>query len=202
MAQPVAINPLEVRGAWTQGWTLDAHTSFSEFVGYDESGHAQFETERTVLGELVYQLKYRGQTAGIESIAVTMADFLGRRTQTLPRFALVLPMPPSNRSRVAQPVPDVARRLAVLLDKVYCADAVTKVVDTPQLKDVRDLAERREVLDRVFEVDAARVKEQGVLLIDDLFRSGATANAVTLVLSKAGARRAYFLAATRTRSNT
>jgi predicted amidophosphoribosyltransferase len=46
------------------------------------------------------------------------------------------------------------------------------------------------------------LKGKGVLLVDDLYRSGATANAVTLALLSGGAARVYFLAATRTRSNT
>ncbi len=37
-------NPGEVQGAWRRGWTLDVHTTSSEFLGYDQNGHAQFET--------------------------------------------------------------------------------------------------------------------------------------------------------------
>ena len=76
-----------------------------------------------------------------------------------------------------------------------------KTKKTPGLKDVHDPEERRELLDGAFEVDATQVKGKGILLIDDLYRSGTTANAVTVALFAAGAARVYFLAATRTRSS-
>jgi competence protein ComFC len=79
---------------------------------------------------------------------------------------------------------------------------VRKTKKTPGLKNIHDAEQRRELLDGAFDVDASQVKGKGVLLIDDLYRSGATANAVTVALLAAGAARVYFLAATRTRSNT
>ncbi|HEY8749953.1 MAG TPA: hypothetical protein VIM11_18360 [Tepidisphaeraceae bacterium] len=54
-------NPIEIPGAWTRGWTLDLHTISSTFLGYNEYGHAQYDTTRSTLGELLYQLKYRGK---------------------------------------------------------------------------------------------------------------------------------------------
>lgn len=96
----------------------------------------------------------------------------------------------------------MARALGDKLKKPALADAVRKTRQTPGLKDVQDPDERRELLDGAFEVDRAKVSGRGLLLLDDLYRSGATANAVTLALLGAGAARVYFLAATRTRSNT
>ncbi len=37
------------------------HTISSTFLGYNEYGHAQYDTTRSTLGELLYQLKYRGK---------------------------------------------------------------------------------------------------------------------------------------------
>jgi hypothetical protein len=47
------LNPRPVRGSWDDGRTLDLHIRSSEFVGYNEYGHAQFESTRTELGELL-----------------------------------------------------------------------------------------------------------------------------------------------------
>jgi competence protein ComFC len=57
------INPRKLSGPWTEGYALDLHTASSEFLGYDEFGHEQFNTERTEVGELVY----RGSTGGIRT---------------------------------------------------------------------------------------------------------------------------------------
>ena len=99
---------------------------------------------------------------------------------------------------------DKAKEAAVAFLKAVKSkdvDAVLKTRETPGLKGVKDPEERRELLDGAVTVDQAKVKGQGVLLVDDLYRSGATANAVSVALLSAGAARVYFLAATRTRSN-
>jgi predicted amidophosphoribosyltransferase len=80
-------------------------------------------------------------------------------------------------------------------------EAVRKIRKTPGLKDIRDVDERRELLDGAFKANPVHLEGKGVMLIDDLYRSGATANAVTLALLAAGAARVYYLAATRTRTN-
>ncbi len=70
------LNPRPMRGAWDDGRTLDLHVSSSEFLGYDEHGHPQFETTRTELGDLLYRLKYKGDQSVIASIAQATCDFV------------------------------------------------------------------------------------------------------------------------------
>lgn len=193
-------NPAEIQGAWRLGWTLDVHTTSSEFLGYDQNGHAQFHTTRSPLGELLYQLKYRGQAQAAAQVAVVMVDFFSNKTDTLARIDVIVPMPPST-VRTVQPVVEIAKELGRMLHKPIVADAIRKTRETPGLKDVQDPEKRRELLDGAFEIERAKVNGKGVLLVDDLYRSGATANAVAVALIGAGAARVYFLAATRTRSN-
>lgn len=79
-------------------------------------------------------------------------------------------------------------------------DAVTKIRATPQLKNVCDYTERANVLDGAFKADSAAVRDQSVLLFDDLYRSGATMNSVAKALTEEGqAAAVYVLALTRTR---
>src|SRR5688572_8678903 len=94
--------PVQVQGAWWLGWTLDVHTTSSEFLGYDANGHPQFDTTRSELGELLHQLKYRGQGAA-DQVAAVMADFFVDKPVALSRVDLVVPMPAST-ARAVQPV--------------------------------------------------------------------------------------------------
>jgi competence protein ComFC len=196
----MTINPIEVQGAWTRGWTLDQHITSSMFLGYDEHGHARFDNTRSPIGELLYQLKYRNQQ-NADKVAKVMAGFFDNKPNGLAKIDMVVPMPPST-PRGVQPVVQVAAAIAKKLGKKFSDDAVRKTKATPGLKNIHDPAQRRELLNGAFKVDASQVKGKGVLLIDDLYRSGATANAVTVALLTAGAARVYFLAATRTRSST
>jgi predicted amidophosphoribosyltransferase len=79
---------------------------------------------------------------------------------------------------------------------------LVKVKDTPELKSVYDYEERLEQLKGAYDVTTAMTKGQDVLLIDDLYRSGATLEAATNALLRKGkARRVRALTFTRTRSN-
>ena len=196
----MTMNPLQVEGAWRLGWTLDVHTTFSVFLGHDQNGRAQFDTTRSALGELAYQLKYNNQPQAADQIAAIMAAFFSDKPAVLAGIDLVVPVPASTL-RPVQPVNVIASKLAANLRKPFSESAVRKTRETPTLKNITDLAQRREALDHAFDGDRAQLGGKGVLLVDDLYRSGSTANAVTLAIIAAGAARVCFLAATRTRSN-
>jgi competence protein ComFC len=195
----MVINPVVIQGAWRLGWALDVHTTSSEFLGYDANGNPQFDTMRSPLGELLYQLKYRGQQTASQ-VADVMAEFFDNKPTALSRIDLIVPVPAST-VRAVQPVDQVARELGKKLNKPVVPEVIRKTRDTPGLKGIQNPEERRELLDGAFEVDRAQVNGKVVLLVDDLYRSGATANAVTVALMGAGTSRVYFLAATRTRRN-
>jgi competence protein ComFC len=72
----------------------------------------------------------------------------------------------------------------------------------PQLKNLFDLDERLKLLAGLHAIDKAATQGKGLLLFDDLYRSGATMNAITEVLYKKGkAKDVFALTVTRTRSN-
>lgn len=193
-------NPIPLAGAWRLGWALDLHTTSSVLIGYDQNGREQFDTKRSPLGELVYQLKYKGQSQAADQIAAAMAQFFADKANLVAPIGLVVPMPASTH-RTVQPVTTIASKLSQLLRKPFSESAIQKTKETPTLKSITDIAQRREVLDGAFAGDATQLNRTGVLLVDDLYRSGSTANAVTLALIAAGASPVYFLAATKTRSN-
>ena len=64
----------------------------------------------------------------------------------------------------------------------------------------RGASTRLRLLEDAHEVDATVVAGRRVLLFDDLFRSGATMNAITKGLRAAGATEVFALAITRSRS--
>jgi predicted amidophosphoribosyltransferase len=192
------VHPTRIPGRWRDGYALDHHTVSSTYVGDDQYGRAQYDTKRSDLGELLYRLKYRGVVSVVPEIADAAASFL--RTWN-PRVELVVPVP-ASRARPAQPVLLLGEALAERLQIPFVPDCVSRVREVRQLKDVVDYDERSRLLAGTHAVDRGKVQGRRVLLVDDLYRSGATMNEITALLyDQGGAADVFALTITRTRSN-
>lgn len=189
--------PRKILGKWQEGFALDLHTLSSVLLGYDEFGHKQFETTRSEVGELLLRLKYRGDISTLPALTDAAVNLL---TRWKTGADIIVPVPPSG-ARAPQPVLLLAQSISgkTGIPLVQC---VTKTRDTPQLKNIFDLDERLAALEGVHAVDATATAGRHVLLFDDLFRSGATMNAITTALYEQGKAAAVFaLTITRTRSH-
>ena len=67
--------------------------------------------------------------------------------------------------------------------------AIVKAKDTPELKNVFDFKERTSTLKGAFKVNEKAVRGKRILLVDDLYRSGATASNVAQALIAGGRQR-------------
>ena len=191
-----AINPKRIKGKWTLGYALDVHTLSSTYLGINEHGHDVFDTKRSELGELLLQLKYRGDVTAADGIIETAATFL-RRSRN--KFDLIVPVPPSGR-RSVQPVIVLARGIGKKLS-LPVVECVTTTRPATQLKGVKDSNKRKELLDGLYDVDRTCTQGKNILLFDDIYRSGSTMNAVAdLLVCQGGAETVRVLAVTKTRN--
>lgn len=192
----ISIHPKEIKGPWDQGYVLDAHTISSTMIGYNEFGHAEFDTLRSELGEMVYRLKYKGDKGAIAGVVEAVVPFV--QSWGIHPDALV-PMPPSKQ-RSFQPVLEISAELARSLDIQLNSESLKKAKATQQMKDVGDYGARTAALKAAFACDKA-LEGKAVLLFDDLFQSGATMNVAARALKDQGqVRSVYALALTRTRN--
>jgi competence protein ComFC len=195
----VSTTPMKLSGPWTSGFVLECqHTVSSEFLGHDSFGHPQFDTKYSALGELIYRLKNRDDRSTIDSIADTAVQFINGSWK--PEFDLIVPMPPSRKRAAYQPVFEIVNAIGARLGKSVALEAIIKAKDTPQLKDVFDFSKREKLLKDAFVANENLVRGRSVLLVDDLFRSGATANIVTRTLLSVGVAKVHVLAMTKTRT--
>ena len=195
------INPQRISGNWTEGFVLDVHTLSSTFLGYDEFGHERFDTKRSELGELLFRLKSRADSSALDDILQTVVEYLTKSWRIVASLDLIIPMPPSNISRPSQPVLKLARGVSSRTGILVLEDALVKIKETPQLKNVYDYHERTELLKDAFRAERSLVQGKSLLLLDDLYRSGATMNEASRVLRETGnAKMVYVLALTKTRS--
>lgn len=193
----ISFHPVRIPGRWREGYALDLHTVLSTFLGDDEYGHARFDTERSVAGELLSRLKYRGDPSAVDALVEAAASFVRSRD---PPVDVLVPVP-ASRPRTHQPVLALGAALAQDLKLAFLPASVRRTRDAPALKDVYQYDERFRLLAGLHEVDRAIVQGRGVLLFDDLFRSGATMNAIAAALyDEGGAGDVFALTITRTRS--
>nr|VFK40283.1 MAG: hypothetical protein BECKSD772F_GA0070984_105717 [Candidatus Kentron sp. SD]VFK44417.1 MAG: hypothetical protein BECKSD772E_GA0070983_103727 [Candidatus Kentron sp. SD] len=188
---------IEIKGRWKKGFAHDVHTLGSVYMGADEYGHDRWDTTRSEMGELVYQLKYRDDKSAISKIV----DLLGRY-KGLETMDAIIPMPSTNKHRATQPVYAIAQELGARLGVPVMEDALEKSAGGAQLKNVEDADERETLLkERMALTGHHDLSEMNVLLLDDLYRSGSTLIVATDILyDQAKCKNVYILTMTKTRS--
>ncbi len=188
----VEVHPERFDGPWIEGFVLDRHVISSRPIGY-VGEHMQFDTIRSQLGELVYQLKYRN--GPLNDIVETAVAFVTERWNGL--IDCVVPPPPSLH-RTKQPAALIASGVAASLGVPSLAAAAVKATATPQMKNVA-LHERGPLLSAAIQAGTDAVQGRRVLLIDDLWETGSTLRRVAEVLGQMGATEVRALAMTRTK---
>lgn len=192
---PIKINPQQIRGNWRAGWTLDEHTQSSSRLP-----DGSFDTIRTELGELLYQLKYRHDRTRIRPIADIVSPFI-KNLFVYRYLTVIIPIPPSDTTRPFQPVFEIATEVGEILNLPVSLDYLVKIKSTKALKEIEDPETRRNLLQGSMQVSDQRFAGKYVLLLDDLYRSGETLKAATDILMNQGKiSRVFVLALTRTRT--
>ena len=72
----MVIRVIPKSSAWDHAVSLDKHTIKSVPIGPNAQGYMQYDTERTVIGEEVFKLKYRSDFTKVESLANSMVAAL------------------------------------------------------------------------------------------------------------------------------
>lgn len=171
----VATNPKPLSGPWKIGYALDVQTLSSDYLGDNQYGHPQFDTKRSEIGELLNRLKYKSDRSVLEAIVETAVGFIQSQAW---QVEVVVPVPPSRKGRLFQPVTAIAEAIAKSLRVDFCQECIAKVKDTPELKKVYDLPTRMDLLANAHAVTCDRLDGRSVLVFDDLYRSGATLRSV------------------------
>jgi ATP-dependent DNA helicase RecQ len=187
-ADPVAAflsspHPRPLKGLWQVGFALDFHSSFR---GAD--------WERSAIGELVYRLKYEEDRSVLPLLVEhTRALFAAHPQMT--EFDVIVPVPPST-PRPFQPLEAYCQALAQAVGKPV-KNCLVKTRPTRPQKEMSTLAQKRANVAGAFTVQGEMTGER-ILLVDDLYDSGATLEEITRLLLRHGARQVNVLTWTRT----
>jgi competence protein ComFC len=138
---------------------------------------------------LIHGLKYQGKSYLSKKIAVIMYDRI--QLEQLPMH-LIVPVPmhvKKEKSRGYNQAALIAAALAESMEMPFIKAALIRIRDTDPMNQLRP-GERRRNLSRAFAVNDKEkevINGSRVLLIDDVFTTGSTADACTAALLSAGA---------------
>jgi ATP-dependent DNA helicase RecQ len=176
-------HPRPLTGSWGTGWSLGFH---SRITGGDWS--------RSGVGDLTYRLKYQSDTTVLpDLIRQTLAMFQAHPEMS--QANLIIPVPAST-GRKLNPVRAFCEAFASTI-KLPVEPLVIKTRHTRPQKELKTLAQKRANVAGAFAL-SGEVKGRRVLLVDDLFDTGATLEEITRLLLKHGAACVNVLTLTRT----
>jgi RecQ family ATP-dependent DNA helicase len=180
-------SPIPLSGPFDVGYALDLSSRFSDGT-----------RRRTPLGDLIHRFKYGGETGVADHVVDRVIAFLNE-TPAMSPIDLIIPVPPSRTDRPVDPVSFLATQLACRLGLEAVTDLLYRTrIGRPQ-KELNDVAAKRTNVRGMFRLHRPfRVRGRAVLLLDDLYDSGATVDESSRVLKRAGVGRIAVLTLTKT----
>lgn len=188
------MNPMPIQGNWDDGYIMDMYTISSRYIGEDVFGHPLFDTVYTEIGQLIHDMKYNGHFDTSVKIAELCTPFL-REWLEDKDVDIILPSPPTQ-NRPFQPVFMICDALSGNLSIPFSSEVLEKVT-TVQSKDLpRDA---KNLSGSVRKLKPAK-RKCNILLIDDFYSTGSTANeCVSVLKADALIDKVYYLAIVRTK---
>ena len=180
-----------IYGSWEEGIVIDNHMLKSVFMGYDNNEREVFENTRTEIGELVYQYKYRKKKKYVNAIMKLIEGVLDA-WNIKEKVDIVIPVPPSNKNREYQPVFEIGNEISKYIGKQCRIDVLDKISKV-QAKDGHNI--HGHIISK-----CQNERLGNVLVVDDLYSTGATLNEVCKVLRRDNnVNRIYCLVLTKTK---
>ena len=145
-----------------------------------------------VMRTAIHRLKYERDLG----IALELADMLAQIMQaTNWQIDLIMPVPLSEKRKAQRGYNQAALLAYPLSLQLHIPENTKGLVRVHETRSQVNLnfKERQENVQGAFSADPAIVKDKTILLVDDVFTTGATINAAAAALREAGSKRVYAL---------
>jgi ATP-dependent DNA helicase RecQ len=181
-------HPRVIKGNWQTGFALDFHSSYRG-ADWNRSG----------VGDLVYRLKYESDASVLPRLIEETRKLFAAHPE-MSQFDIIVPVP-SSTPREFSPVHEFCKALSAALHKPV-QTCVIKTRQTKPQKEMQTLPQKRDNVAGAFAVKddtlEGGITGKKILVVDDLFDSGATLEEITKTLLKHKAARINVLTLTRT----
>ena len=146
------------------------------------------------MSDSIYRFKYKGRREYAVYYAECMAGRLGEWIlQCRPDALIPVPIHASKlHIRGYNQAEVLAKELGSILHIPVETDLIKRVRKTSPMKDL-SVSERQNNLKRAFKISRNDVKLSTVIIIDDIYTTGSTLDAMSYELRRAGAMHIYFV---------
>ena len=143
----------------------------------------------------LFRMKYAGRRQNAEFFGDEIVRRLGRELLSLRADMLVpVPLHPARRrKRGYNQAADVARVISRRLNIPVREDLIERVKNTAPMKQSDERQKRRNNLKNAFQLKGNDVKCKRIIIVDDIYTSGSTIDAVAEEFRKAGASGIFFV---------
>ena len=150
--------------------------------------------EYPLVRESLYRFKYSGRAEYAAYYAKEAYALHGARIRELQADALVpVPLHKSRfRRRGYNQAEELAKELSELIGVPVCNELVKRIKATKALK-ILDVRERQNNLKKAFLIIQNDVKLKTIIVVDDIYTTGATLDAISRVCKEAGVEYVYSL---------
>ena len=182
------VEPLLVPGEEVIG----CYKAMRDYVAFTNKRVIVFEYP--VIRESLYRFKYRGRAEYAAYYARKACELHGKRIMELHADAIVpVPIHKSRfRKRGYNQAKELARELSALTGIPVCNDLIKRVKSTKALKTM-DVRERQNNLKKAFLIIQNDVKLKTIIVVDDIYTTGSTLDAIAAVCKAAGIEYVYSL---------
>ena len=146
------------------------------------------------MADSIYRFKYKGRQEYGDYYGACMGEYLGKWIrQCSPDGLVPVPVHESRRRlRGYNQAEVLAKKLGEVLDIPVYSDLIRRVRKTAPMKDL-SVTDRQNNLKRAFKICRNDVKLSTIVIIDDIYTTGSTIDAMSYELRRAGAERIYFV---------
>ena len=165
------INPMIIEGNWKEGYTLDYFMLESNYKGEDIFGYPIFDVKYSEIGKAMNELKYHKEYNKAEEIAEVVAKFIKDDWKIESKIDGIIATPPTFRREI-QPLFQIVKHLGEKLDKPISLDFFRKL-SSEEIKKL-PVDKKMELFKNSIIKERKLTKRGSILLIDDIFSTGAT----------------------------
>lgn len=183
---------IELNGPWELGYAIALHSTSSELI---DPVRNIFDTKRTPLGQSMFLYKYR-KNYYLKDDFVNIAEIIiGKKFM---EKIDILTIPPANIKRDFQPLENIAMGISSKL-RIPFYKIITQKESGKTMKDIEVKKEKIDYLMNNLYCCENNIKHKNILIIDDIFDSGATLETCTQKLKEQNCKNVYVLTFTKTR---